>query len=421
MVLFISRKNHKKGKTSIRGKPISKKLIKICGVRSVTKKRCSKGVDENNEFCVLNESTNRCNKSDKRTTYVRIHEEIMKKMNETYKLTSINLPYLERPADDWKKNSCYVNTTLWAVFHAHNNPFIMELSKAKSYPNLVQTLGKKPGCNNENVKSLLLDYYNKIQGDDTSLHWTTSNIRNFIQDCVYATPTKKIKYEKKFWTEKQQDNGEFFMVLTKLFNFKKENRKSIQQLIYSNPQLGTKIPKFTRKAEETENELPILTLYGDDYSAILNEQNGDITISYKSDDVGDARIDLDRNEQKELSIDDEMLFYKTITKKIIFTNANMFIILLNRTQWDDEDNKSTKPYSFRYEIGNLRLKSVVVHDGASSSSGHYTCYINDGTFWYLMNDFPKATITKCGESGHLPSKKLDYIKRNCTMLVYYPK
>jgi hypothetical protein len=413
MVLFSLRKNHKK-------RPVSKKLIKICGVRSETKKRCSKGVDENNEFCVLNESTNRCNKSDKRTTYVRIHEEIMKKMGETNKLTSINLPYLERPADNWKKNSCYVNTTLWALFHAHNNPFIIELSKAIPYPNVVQTMEKKTGCSNENVKSLLIDYYNKIQGE-TSLNWTTSNIRSFIQGCVYSTPTKKIKYGREFWTESQQDNGEFFMVLTKLFNFKKENRKTIQQLIYSNPQLGTKIQKFTRKVEEDENELPILTLYVDDYSAILNQKkNGDITISYKSDDVGDARIDLNSKEQKELSIKDDMLFYKTITKKIIFTKANMFIILLNRTQWDDEDNKSTTPYQFRYEIGNLHLKSIVVHDGASSSSGHYTCYINDDSFWYLMNDYPIATITKCGESKHLPAKKLDYIKRNCTMLVYYP-
>ena len=414
MVLFSSRKNYKKG-------PVSKKLIKICGVRSLTKKRCSKGVDENNEFCVLNETTNRCNKSDKRTTYVRIHEEIMKKMGETNKLTSINLPYLERPADNWKKNSCYVNTTLWALFHAHNNPFITELSKAIPYPNVVQTMEKKTGCSNENVKSLLIDYYNKIQGE-TSLTWTTSNIRSFIQGCVYSTPTKKIKYGREFWTESQQDNGEFFMVLTKLFNFKKENRKTIQQLIYSNPQLGTKIPKFTRKVEEDENELPILTLYGDDYSAILNQKkNGDIIISYKSDDVGDARIDLDSKEQKELSIKDDMLFYKTITKKIIFTKANMFIILLNRTQWDDEDNKSTMPYQFSYEIGNLHLKSIVVHDGASSSSGHYTCYINDGSFWYLMNDYPRATITKCGESKHLPAKNIDYIKKNCTMLVYYPK
>ena len=421
MVLFISRKNHKKRRTSVRGgRPVSKKLIKICGIRSVTKKRCSKGVDENNEFCVLNESTNRCNKSDKRTTYVKIHEEIMKKMNETYNLTSINLPYLERPADDWKKNSCYVNTTLWAIFHTHNNPFTTELAKAKPYPNGVQTVEKKTGCNNENVKSLLIDYYNKIQGD-TSLNWTTSDIRNFIQDCVYSTPTKKIKYERNFWTENQQDNGEFFMVLTKLFNFKKENRKAIQQLIYSNPQLGTKIPKFTRETEEIGYELPIITLYGNDYESVFNQNDGNITISYSSDDVGDARIDLNSKERKEFSIEDEMLFYRTITKKIIFTNANMFIILLNRTQWDDEDNKSTKPYHFSYEIGNLSLKSVVVHEGASSSSGHYICYINDGSFWYLMNDYPRATITKCGESKHLPAKKLDYIKRNCTMLVYYPQ
>ena len=55
MVLFISRKNHKKKNTSLRGgRPLSKKLIKLCGVRSVTKKRCSKGIEENTEFCVLN-------------------------------------------------------------------------------------------------------------------------------------------------------------------------------------------------------------------------------------------------------------------------------------------------------------------------------------------------------------------------------
>jgi hypothetical protein len=326
--------------------------------------------------------------------------------------------------DNNRVMSCYINSTLFALFHKKNNPFIQMLEKSPVNENLVLVNTQDQKCNNNNIKQYLIEYYQKIHGE-TSKPFPTDTIRSFLQDCVYYDAVRRTKYNTGFWTRQQQDNNDFLDKIINIFNFKKTNDgfQKIEQIVYTEPLLPFQPDVFPRE-KLLDEEFPIYVMMTDtdklNIQDINDEEkniNGIIIYGNIEDLTEDNYASIERG-------DNSFLVYKKRQMNNIYNKPNMLIISTNRTSGIRSGDaqfssfvKSEIPIVIPFTIGNFYLYSIVVHHGSKSlDGGHYTCYFRNRDRWYLMDDTNPTIVEIDITNPHI----LDDISKKCTTLVYYP-
>jgi ubiquitin C-terminal hydrolase len=65
----------------------------------------------------------------------------------------------------------------------------------------------------------------------------------------------------------------------------------------------------------------------------------------------------------------------------------------------------------------LTLNQMIIHSGSSVSKGHYTVRFRCNDNWYLYDDMG-PTVKEVGTFEKLISDQNEFIKKNCSILIY---
>jgi len=322
-----------------------------------------------------------------------------------------------------RKMSCYVNSSLYALFHKHNNPFIQMIKNAVITENIVLITSKNQSCNNLHLKNLIIQYYQNIHRE-IQMPFPTDNIRHFLADCTYSSIDPPTKYSSGYWTHEQQDNNEFIRQIIQKFNFKETNNKFqlLEETFYTKPFIPNTKDTLDTKRINVDDEIPIYNwpvTYTDTLDIEVNIEEIPNAFRIKGVEEELTMSNYAHFEDK----DGNPLIYQQRQINNVYINPNMLIIFINRTigTWNErikrfESGKTEAPVNIPFQIYNLYLYSIVIHIGHSVNTGHYTCYFKNEDNWYLMDDL-KSTIEQVDITN--PSI-INNISKNCTTLVYYP-
>jgi ubiquitin C-terminal hydrolase len=87
--------------------------------------------------------------------------------------------------------------------------------------------------------------------------------------------------------------------------------------------------------------------------------------------------------------------------------------------------KMLAPYQFPEKIkvsgaegDALVLKSIIIHNGRGTTSGHYTCIIKQGSNWMHYDDMVSSLALIGAKFADIAKWKDGYALRNCTQLFY---
>ena len=328
--------------------------------------------------------------------------------------------------DSNRNFSCYLNSTLFGLFHKKDNPMINMIKVSDVKLNQVMKTEGLSKCNNMLLKTDLIEYYRKMH-NEIQHPFPTNKIRQFFQECLYTN--RNIKYSRNYWTNNQLDNTEFLYILLNLFNFKPHNNGfalfTSQQITNpvnpANPPIIIREPNLVKDAEYPIYTMDIKVM---NRLTIDNIQRGteieNIKVPINNGFIIQG-VDI-HHDQKNLIIqmlpDFSDAEYRTRREDNIFINPNMFILNVNRTTQlpNGEFGKCKNAIIIQFQINIFNLCSIVVHHGETLLAGHYTCYFKNDEKWYLMNDLEKTI--KPVDIQNVTIMK--FITTNCTTLIYYP-
>lgn len=308
-----------------------------------------------------------------------------------------------------QRNSCYLNSTLWALLHRHNNPFLEMIRNAAVADNEIPA---NKDCDKSKLKDLILDYHNAIHSSTKYVNFPIAKIRSYIQDCtlLYYMPN-----EPYFWTDKQLDNNEFLRKLLDQFKILAEYH-TVKKIIkkYTVPDGPHSIPIEGEKIETYKELVPMYDWTITDNPKLINTFN---------DETGELKI-VSPAEEIELIEPIDFGTFSGIYKKVqiitCYQRPKFLIVNINRSSFSKityRPIKITDKVELQSDLGGLRLSSIVVHHGTTSSSGHYICYFMCDGKWFLMDDTHRKV-----EEVDINNRDIENdITTNCTTLVYFNK
>lgn len=259
------------------------------------------------------------------------------------------------------KNSCYIDTTLFALLHWTNNPWVEK--------NLLNKSAHKR-FENENMQGIARD----IQGH-------VESIRENIEKAYDSPPSVKCsklrslfkkfdtEYKKRFgdngdeveWLRTQNEPHDVLDILNRVFGIESD---------------VTRIRTVSSAVKETVMyNAPIIGV-------------DDLTMVDPPVHLYDY-IPLVEKEEVVEGVDGKE---KTIVTKEEYVNANVLYINITRNYMDKKKLKTEviprKKIELRDRKEPLNLVSLLVHRGNQPTFGHYVCFYkdeNDGR-WYLYDD-----------------------------------
>ena len=118
------------------------------------------------------------------------------------------------------------------------------------------------------------------------------------------------------------------------------------------------------------------------------------------------------------------VYYDIFTEREIFEledNDNNKLLVINVKRFDDLNKKDNTAIQIPKEMiinGNvLTLNQMIIHSGSSVSKGHYTVRFRCNDNWYLYDDMG-PTVKEVGTFEKLISDQNEFIKKNCSILIY---
>jgi uncharacterized UBP type Zn finger protein len=272
-------------------------------------------------------------------------------------------------------NSCYMDSGLVALFHSNRrwlkrrilNPF-------KSPRRIPHHQHTKANDIMQKIQTELRMIYKHLFSHSTpSNNYRCSNIRRLFQqfDKEYQQ-AYKVRLENIDWIRTQQEPRDFFDLLMRVFDIRADVKMSV---------------------------------------------NGDMRKAYFNSPYVPAS-DLKMATSSPVKFNKYFPVYRDVTK-IRYESGDVICFNVERNFLDE---KVSTPFSFpektKLSDGTvLHLKSIIIHHGSTTKSGHYTCLINESKQWYHFDDIGPQ-FDKIGNFKKAIEWRQGYIMKNCTNLIY---
>ena len=305
-----------------------------------------------------------------------------------------------------ESNSCYLDSTLLALFHFPNNQFLSVLTDAP----LILIDDKKGSQLGTQLINALVQMYDVVSSGNV-LYCTDLRQLIYQYDKYYR---KEHTIEKLKWKTEQLEPADVLMFFERLVDLPRH------------VQTQTEVYATNKKSKivKREDKILVRSSKSTTSSSILIDAAdlfGKTTVSLKSyipkyyiDQTFDEDAPWKPSEIKKKS------FLRRI-EKITYLSAPYLFVHISRLMDDTKlktfVNAPTK-IKLKNNKKNLYLQSIIVHHG-NGSGGHYTCFIKCKNQWYHYDDLSfKGKLVKIGDFDALIKWKDMYIFKNCTDLIY---
>lgn len=120
-----------------------------------------------------------------------------------------------------------------------------------------------------------------------------------------------------------------------------------------------------------------------------------------------------------VSFADYFPVYDDDVTRITYLSATVVCVNVDRNFLDEKMNTE---FVFPFEVDmpdgtKLELRSVIVHHGRNTRSGHYTCVLKMGSKWYHYDDM-KRSLACIGSYTKMLNWDNRFVLHNCTNLFY---
>jgi len=318
------------------------------------------------------------------------------------------------------KNSCYIDSVLYGIFH-FNNDFI-----EKYFLNAdVRKIRYTSGGNSPKMVSLetnveLRTIVEKIQRSLQEINRkikeggadTCTLLRSQIASYIDLRNKSDVKLPQMAlnWTDSQLDTKDVYRLFEDMFNLPALCVRS-RVTLNSNP--------MTLKGDGCH--FNISNVYTDNFSIIYDNllvgiEDGksveDYLIRMTTNDPTPS--DYIKSSDNRHAYQNSYIDYNIISTPILIVPVNR-IVNLGQGPVKVMTSVLPSPQLKLLDGSQLVLQSIMVHLG-SAYGGHYISYINCGGFWYLFDDMRK----KLEEIGTNLESHYDQICRNATDYIYAP-
>lgn len=307
-----------------------------------------------------------------------------------------------------KANSCYVDSTLMALFH--NKPDYIKknildvdlASKYKTNSSLLPVAKKIQANLNQSFKDIQ-GGKNFICGDLRQLFKEYDDIKN---------PTEKID-----WKKTQQEPSDVIKILLSIFKIGDDCEYTMTSYGYDERYAKTKVTNANSKTNIADVIVSSADLY----------QLGNNNTDYDMKDLLPSSTETTNFNTTNLWTVNGKSFKKREEIKT-YLKAPILIVQVNRNFNDEKIKTKVIPLPI-VRIGDnaLTLTSVICHHGNQTNSGHYTAFLLCKNEWYHYNDLKYSNdkigkLEKIGNLEELKKLKMNtedgFVLKNATMFVY---
>ena len=259
-------------------------------------------------------------------------------------------------------NNCYLDTALFAIFQCSAHWLKHNILK---HPRLSDMSRK--------IRKELIGMYNHLFSKTRSDPINLSKLRRMFQafDHEYGRNIEAID-----WLHTQQEPRDVFQILMRIFDIQPDVCISVngdmRDMFFTSPNVSS----WDLKSKPR--------VFFDDYFPIYDDPDTGVHTEYES-----ARFicfNVDRN-----YLDEKVTTIFTFPPKTRVTDGNI-----------------------------LYLDSVIVHHGAASGSGHYTCMFKIDSTWFHFDDM-ETELLQIGSFKEMLKWNSGLVLRNCTCLLFSEK
>jgi ubiquitin C-terminal hydrolase len=296
-----------------------------------------------------------------------------------------------------KNNSCYLDSILIGLFHAHN-PYIRKVI----FDTPVHHDDTKLQEEATKIQKLLRGVYGTInRGNRGACSHLRLAFQNF--DKRYSEVVAHVEHLD--WKNSQLEPADVVKQLIRVFNIPNDCKYIIQNY--------TKVKrKKVLVNEETVSTTfadPIITpdiLYGKKYVDLRE---------YIPNEISHVKFDEDNKWKPIPGVEYDN---KISIKKYI--KAPLLSIHIQRVFGDSKLKTPVIPaMTIKLKGSTLHLRSILVHEGSSTNYGHYVAYILCQKKWYLYNDLGFEKMELVGSHDKMFRINKHYILKNMTQLLYW--
>ena len=276
-------------------------------------------------------------------------------------------------------NSCYIDTMIFSLIHNKNKYILNNLFKSE-----IKHPSQKLITIAENIRDSIKYIYYNIHGKKPYYIYCTI-LRNLF-DKFDKEYNKVNKIEMIDWIDDQQEPNDVSNVLMRVFNIKPEvsihiktpTFKRREKVFFNNTTINVDV-LLENSIIKLKDYIPLTT---DSFT----KENGSVYIK---------TVEITKSKFLQINIIRNFLNEKKIKSSII--------------PLEILDFKNKK----------LNCTSILIHNGSSPNSGHYTCVFKNykDDLWYLYDDL-KTDYRLMGSFSDTLKWKDGYIKKNLVSCIY---
>jgi hypothetical protein len=286
-------------------------------------------------------------------------------------------------------NSCYLDSTLMALLHT--KAISRYLLTTKGTREITLPSAKA-------IYDALVTMSADIKNHDNRDGLKCTHIRRLFQrfDQEYKR-ANKVQYEHIEWLRTQQEPRDVIDILIRALNM----RPNVKTLHYSEVTEVTEVTKATEGKGEREKR-----------TAYFNAPYLDAGLLYENRRTG--ILLKDHLPKSTMIVPDGR---RIVTE---YTHARLLVVNIGRN-WLDEEKLTTSVTPLASvtlkDTNVLSLVSVIIHNGRSPTSGHYTCMLNIKGKWHYYDDLERD-LQPIGSFGDMLRWRHGLVLRNAVTFVY---
>jgi len=299
-----------------------------------------------------------------------------------------------------KQNSCYLDSTLIALFHNMSPYFITNVFEKKLDYNSNQKL---QAIAEAIQQSLHMVFTSVINGKCGAL----SRLRKGFQAFDHYYSRTLFRTEHLDWEHAQLEPADVVKILIRMFQIPNDCKYKFESYGYA------KRKKYLVTSEIRETNIADIIISADDiYSKNSYDMKSELLPQHKTR----ATFDADNLwKPSENAAYNKQQIIKTYLK------APMLIIQVARVFAGKKIKTAVVPIlniKLKENTKKLYLTSIICHHGSNVNHGHYTCYIVCKNDWYHYDDIGFQKMKLIGDVQTLFKHNDNFVLRNAVNFIY---